>query len=147
LAVTQGRVRAVIRRWAGENLPEVRRIAAARQLGRLDLMLATVLPLACSRNFKAVTAACKIINLQNLILGINQPNAPVVQIDVPRPPTATDRIQRVLEALAAQPRDPQLEADRILHGDPEVPRLLGVQPPPPASETAVPAPTNEAGAL
>jgi hypothetical protein len=82
----------------------IRGVSIARQLGRLDSILETVLPLARSGNFKAITAAVKLIGAQNLILGINQPNAAMVNVEVAPKPTSTDKIEAALERLIADQR-------------------------------------------
>jgi hypothetical protein len=106
LKVPPGRVREAIGRYAATAIPLDRQVSVARQLGRLDLMLETVLPLARSGNFKAITAACKLIGQQNLILGINQPTTAVVQIDAPARPTMTARLQAAIENLVAEQGPP-----------------------------------------
>jgi hypothetical protein len=106
IKTTQTRVREAIRRWSSENMPVDRSIAVARQLGRLDALIETVWPLAKSGNLKAITAVTKLVGAQCLLQGINQPSVPVVNVNVERPPTMTDRIAGVIEQLVAEQGPP-----------------------------------------
>ena len=74
----------------------------ARQLGRLDLMLGKVMPMAAGGDLHAMATANKLITTQNLILGINQPSAPLVNVEVGPKQTSTDRIEAALNALLEQ---------------------------------------------
>jgi hypothetical protein len=90
--------------------PLDRQASVARQLGRLDTLIGDYWALARSGNFKALDAVTKLIGAQNLILGINQPNAAVVQIEPPRRPTSTDRLEAALARLAAEHKPPDGQA-------------------------------------
>jgi hypothetical protein len=123
-------VRDVIERWSSEIVPIDRGVILARQFARLDRLLAVVLPLAASGNLKAVSAACKLITAQNLMVGLCQPNTAqannsttFVQINQhERPQTSTDRIEAALQALIArrpqQPRGDVVEDAQVVESEP-----------------------------
>jgi hypothetical protein len=55
---------------------------------------------------RALSCVQKLVGGQCLLQGINQPSVPVVNVNVERPPTMTDRITGAIEQLVAEQGPP-----------------------------------------